>query len=220
MSSDWVLIHLIVEGQTEKRFVTELLKNEFECQNIHLTVSLLGKNGGNIKFQRLKEHLGTVKQKDCHISTMFDFFRIDSEWPGKAEIIKLEKSKMQLTPEEKAEILEKATAEKIKDKRFIPHIQMHEFESLLFSEPEAWREFSSSAVDYIQGIVKAYPDPETINDGGETAPSKRLLKNVKQYDKIVDGISIAKEIGLPTMRKKCSHFNQWLTRLESLKPLS
>jgi hypothetical protein len=222
MSDTDTWIRLIVEGPTERDFVDALLKPEFAYKGIYVTASTLGKTGGNVNFERLKKDVMHClkEQSNCYVSTMFDFFRIDSEWPGMDKIVKLKASKTKLIPEAKAKILEDATAEKIAQARFIPHIQMHEFETLLYSEPEAWREFSISAVDFIQGIANQYPDPEEINDGGETSPSKRVTSKFKGYSKRIHGINIAKQIGLPTMRKKCSHFNQWLTQLESLKPLS
>ncbi len=136
------------------------------------------------------------------------------------KIDKLKGSKTKLTPKEKAGILEDATAEKIAQEHFIPHIQMHEFETLLYSEPSAWSEFSTSAVNFIQGIADKYPDPEEINDGEETSPSKRIIGKFRTYSKRLNGIQIANQIGLLTMRKKCSHFDEWLTKLEDLKPLS
>ena len=53
----------------------------------------------------------------------------------------------------------------------------------------------------------------------ETAPSKRIEKFNKRYKKTVTGIAIAKEIGLPTIRKKCPVFDEWLTKLENLPRL-
>ena len=35
-------------------------------------------------------------------------------------------------------------------------------------------------------------------------------------EKTTAGPLVAETIGLPSMRQKCPHFNQWLTRLESL----
>ena len=58
--------------------------------------------------------------------------------------------------------------------------------------------------------------PELINDGAETAPSKRILKQIPEYDKVTAGWTVAEQIGLTTLRHKCPHFNDWLTRLEQL----
>ena len=60
-------------------------------------------------------------------------------------------------------------------------------------------------------------DPELINDGQDTAPSKRILKKIPEYDKATAGVRIVGRIGLPTLRAKCPHFNEWLYQLEELK---
>jgi hypothetical protein len=59
-------------------------------------------------------------------------------------------------------------------------------------------------------------NPELINDGAETAPSKRLLKAIPEYDKPTGGVSVVEKIGLYTLRNKCRHFTEWLTKLERL----
>jgi hypothetical protein len=40
-----------------------------------------------------------------------------------------------------------------------------------------------------------------------------------RYKKPLHGSLIASEIGLPRIRGECPHFNDWMTRLESLQPL-
>jgi hypothetical protein len=60
--------------------------------------------------------------------------------------------------------------------------------------------------------------PEDINDGELTAPSKRLIAEVPDYEylKAVAGPAIAAQIGLPALRAACPHFHTWITRLEGL----
>ena len=60
--------------------------------------------------------------------------------------------------------------------------------------------------------------PEKIDDGQHTAPSKRIINEIPEYKhaKATAGPIIANEIGLPTMRRKCPHFNEWLAKLEQL----
>jgi hypothetical protein len=43
------------------------------------------------------------------------------------------------------------------------------------------------------------------------------LKIAPFYDKINDGCLIAADIGLPAMRAKCKHFDDWITILENLQ---
>lgn len=65
-------------------------------------------------------------------------------------------------------------------------------------------------------ILQQCDEPERINDGYDTCPSRRLKKLHPAYDKVVHGYRIAARIGLPTLRQACPHFGQWLTQLEAL----
>jgi hypothetical protein len=61
-----------------------------------------------------------------------------------------------------------------------------------------------------------YPNPELINEGKETAPSKRLEKQIPGYKKVVFANRIAQAIGLSAMRRKSPHFNDWITKPEAI----
>ena len=82
-----ITVYIIVEGQTEQTFVRELLAPEMGYQGIFLHPVLIGKpghKGGDIRFERAKEDIGRfLKQRSStHISTMFDYFRLEPSWPG------------------------------------------------------------------------------------------------------------------------------------------
>jgi hypothetical protein len=55
-----------------------------------------------------------------------------------------------------------------------------------------------------------------IDDGPTTAPSKRIIAEIPEYDKATAGVAVAEKIGMDTLRQKCRHFNEWITRLEQL----
>jgi energy-coupling factor transporter ATP-binding protein EcfA2 len=55
--------------------------------------------------------------------------------------------------------------------------------------------------------------PELVNDGPETAPSKRLARYRPGYVKTLDGPSVIAALGLPELRSRCPHLDRWLTRL-------
>jgi len=57
-----------------------------------------------------------------------------------------------------------------------------------------------------------------IDDGAHTAPSKRIIAVLPDYEgaKPVIGPQVAALIGLDTIRAKCPHFAAWLSRLEQL----
>ena len=60
-----------------------------------------------------------------------------------------------------------------------------------------------------------FTNPEEINNDPNTAPSKRLLKNIKGYNKIVDGVAILESTGLAKILEKCQRFSDWLDKIVS-----
>ena len=67
-----------------------------------------------------------------------------------------------------------------------------------------------------QQIQDAFENPEEIDDSPETAPSKRVERLVRGYEKPLLGTLAALEIGLVAIRRECPHFGSWLDRLEQL----
>ena len=108
----------------------------------------------------------------------------------------------------------------INDRRFIPYIQLHEFESLLFHDIDSFDHVFSEKDfidrDELTHILEQYPNPEEINNGRDTSPSHRLSKIINGYQKVIYGNIIAMEIGLDGIRKKCPLFNKWVERLLAL----
>jgi hypothetical protein len=56
------------------------------------------------------------------------------------------------------------------------------------------------------------------NEGYETAPSKRIINEIPEYqdNKVLIGPAVANAIGLPVLREQCAHFDEWMSRIESL----
>ena len=72
--------------------------------------------------------------------------------------------------------------------RFIPYIQLHEFEGLLFSDISVFKNnFTSDELQFseLEEAVKSADTPEEINNGPATAPSVRLMKAIAGYNKVV-----------------------------------
>ena len=105
--------------------------------------------------------------------------------------------------------------------RVRPYVQMHEFEALLFSDISKFEllsdNWNNESQTQLQQICDTFETPEDINDSAQTAPSKRLDAIFPGYSKISDGLLIAKDIGLDTIREKCPLFNQWIGELEKLQ---
>jgi len=115
--------------------------------------------------------------------------------------------------------LEKAFSLDIHNERFIPYIQLHEFETLLFSDINGFEYIfgdERSKVRQIAQIIAEYPEPERINDSPQTAPSKRILAIFPNYQKVEMGSLIALENSIENIISKCPHFAAWITQLKNL----
>lgn len=225
-----ISVYIVVEGQTEQTFVRDILAPQMANHGIYLHPSLIGKpghKGGCVRFDRAKNDIGNfLKQRpDIYVSTMLDYSGIDSEWPGKADVIQRIQDGGCVTAIQKAEIIEAATLEEIIEafanctagSRFVPYIEMHEFEALLFSDADILADMIEIDISKIQQTIYMYNNPEEINDDPAQAPSKRLEVLRNGYRKVADGKSIAEAIGIQAIRNQCPHFNTWLTKLEQLK---
>jgi len=222
-------IFIVVEGPTEQTFVRDVLAPQMALQEIYLYPALIGKpghKGGNVNFNRAINDIGKFlrQRKDTYITTMFDYFRIDADWPGKDEVSRRIVNGAALSAICKAEILETATRSKIgenfgcdSESRFIPYIEMHEFEALLFSDANILAEKTAIDLSHIRGILEEYDNPEEINDDPAKAPSKRLESLKNGYRKVAMGKTVSEAIGIQAIRRQCRHFDNWLTKLEHLK---
>lgn len=158
--------------------------------------------------------------KTAYCSTFFDFYALPIDFPGKEAANKC------ITINDKStaicEHLMSALQEKLGEStmlRFIPYVQMYEFEALLFSDAKNFAKGidRSHLVSHFQNIRNKFDSPEEINDSPHTAPSKRVLELVSGYEKPLCGTLAALQIGLRTMRSECKLFDAWLKRLEALK---
>jgi hypothetical protein len=74
-------------------------------------------------------------------------------------------------------------------------------------------------VDKIQELIKIrsqFKSPEEINEGRETAPSKRIKTILPEYEKKIAGSLIALEIGFEKLCKENPHFHDWIEKLKRL----
>lgn len=145
---------------------------------------------------------------------MIDLYGLDSQFPA------FDASRL-LPPYARVARLEQAFGARISHHHFIPYLQLHEFEALLFADPahtESWLQLDHPElpIGSLTAIRQAYQTPEEINDSVLTAPSKRILSLYAGYNKIADGILILKDVTLPVLRRECPHLDNWITRLESL----
>jgi hypothetical protein len=62
----------------------------------------------------------------------------------------------------------------------------------------------------LERIVQLESGPELVNDGVDTAPSKRIMSAYPHYAKTIDGPLVIAEAGLDAIRSTCPHADDWL----------
>ncbi len=222
-------IFFVVEGQTEEKFVNRVLIPQLA------TISIQGQvrpvltsakhdiehRGGPGSYAQVKKDITLWMEEnpsaDAFFTTMFDLYKLPKGFPGRQAALRID------DPLTRVKSLEDSMSLDIHHPRFIPYIQLHEFEALLFSDPQKLdTEFieHDSAIANLIRIASEFVSPELINDGDETAPSKRIIREIPEYKEMNKsaGPLVAEKIGLTTLRAKCGHFNEWLGKLEKLAP--
>lgn len=220
----WIRLYVTVEGQAEKEFADKALKPHLAGfaidvrPRVVVTNRKLGKRGGILDFEKIRGDLGRLMKQDAHpearFTTMVDLYALPSEFPGWSE------ARKKTLPLERVKVLEQALAREFGEPRFLPFIQLHEFEALLYCDLSELQRRIADSASGIKALRSEVGDtsPEDINEGATTAPSKRIIHNVPIYErnKVRVGAPAAVAIGLDTLRARCPHFGEWLSRLEAL----
>jgi hypothetical protein len=220
-------VKIIVEGQTEESFVENVLAPVLWPLDVYVTPILLGipgHKGGNVRYAHVKRDILLHLRQDptAYCSTMLDLYGLGGGFPGLP--VPTNQSGLQ-----RAQSIERAIYDDIlaaipefrPERRFYPYLQVHEFEGLLFSDPDAFARGLGqlTIAGQLHVIRNAFPTPEDINDNPASAPSKRVLGIYSSYRKVIEGTVAAQEVGVPTMRQQCPHFHEWVSRLEAATPL-
>lgn len=221
-------LNAFCEGPTEQGFCKLVLEPHLFPSGGGLIHTLaVGETGhrhiyglGKASYPRLRKFiLNTIKERNkeyVYFTTLIDLYQLPDGFPGKNC-----NRRVAADPTPYVIALEEAFKHDIDCFRFIPYLQLHEYETLLFADPEAFAstfENCEEAIKTLKVIIDSEPSIEHINDGQETAPSKRIIKVIPEYRgrKTSAGPDIAQRIGLNKIREKCPHFDQWLTQLEQL----
>jgi hypothetical protein len=223
-------VYAVVEGRSEKLFVERLLAVHLGQLGISLRATQAGKPGhkmGVAPWRLIREDI--VKylrmnkpERPVTVTTMYDYYRMPPDWPGREEA-------SNVSWQDKGRIVEESLAEDIRQEmgndfiqtRFIPYVQVHEFEALILARPEALRkefpERNSGIADLVNDIGDS--NPESINDGPDTSPSRRIIAKVPEYAgrKATAAANVLRIIDLDCLRSRCGHFNDWVNKLENLR---
>lgn len=222
------IVNILCEGQSEQQFALKVLRPYFLSCDIVIKATLLTTNrklnaqGGIINYAQVERDLNHLI-RSCHdteyethyFSTMFDLYALPSDFPGI--------NNGNVNPYTYVEVIEVALGKCFHSHRFVPYIELHEFEALVLCNLPKLKEEYILASERIDALDtqwrKDYENPELVNSSVETAPSKRIIKALKglyNYNKPRMAVEATKAMGIDELRKQCPHFDEWLSKIESL----
>lgn len=220
---------VVCEGQTEETFVREVLAPPFYDIGLNVLPEMIetssGHKGGALSYARVKRHLrNTLRQNSAPIvTTLFDLYKLDGGFPGFAAAQAQPDLRGRLSVLNQALHADVVAEAGCQPHRFIPYIQPHEFEALLFSDVAAltglepgWR----GSAPALLAARAAANSPEHINDRPDTKPAAHLERELSgpKYHKRRHGPLAAQRIGLARIEAECAFFSEWLARIRSVAP--
>lgn len=213
---------IICEGPTEVEFCKDVLYQHFFKMGIMILTPLIKKSGGGIVHwnnlkKQIENHL--IQDQDAIVTTLFDYYGIKDKF----DFPNWDEAKLIVNKVDRMAFIEDKMKDSIIDAlryRFYPYVQLHEFEGLLFNDITVFtsqipkNDFVNR--EELESIINQNPNPELINDSPNNAPSYRLGRLIRGYDKIVYGAILAEKIGLARIRGKSLRFNEWVSKLEKI----
>ena len=181
-----IRLAISVEGRTESEFVSQVLAPHLLTREIHPSPILLGRarrnsgGGGNVSINRLASDMATNCHRFDFVTSLVDFYGFRDK--GNDSVDGLE-----------SRIGAAAIAEinrSVDESRIMPYVQIHEFEALLFSDVSAFANALGLPLESIAPLTSvrsSFQTPEDINDGPNTAPSKRIEQLIPNYNKRING---------------------------------
>lgn len=209
-----IRVCIVCEGQTEVEFVKSCLAPYLLNHQVQAFPSLLrsrsgNHRGGRVTVERLVNFMSHQYHQTDRITTLVDFYGFQD---------RNGRNRAQLETDIRTGVAAATTGY---DARFVlPYVQMYEFEGLLFTDPlafdwveDGWNQQSRAA---LQQVRRDFPSPEDINDGPQTAPSKRIMSIFEEgaYSKTEHGPLIAEAIGIDAIRRQCPNFDAWVTQIQ------
>lgn len=219
-------IYTLVEGHTEREFVSRILAPFFGEKGILISPIPMLKSGGGMGFSNLAQFKNNVKRllhevDQPIITTMVDLYRFPVHSDDASEETALKQYSIEpniTTRISGFKMVMDQAVQKIKPYPFfIPYIQKYEFEALLFSDPNAFSIEDDAIRQDVEAVLHATSGPEEINTSEKGHPAQRLIdiyaSHDKKYQKGADAVDIAEVTGIETILAKCPNFRLWIETL-------
>lgn len=210
---------IIAEGYTEEEFIKNSVRPYFQQQEIYTVTPIRvtsspGHKGGLPKgsYNKLENDAKRYLRQmdDVIVTTLIDYYHMPADFPEYTEAMQIHNVTGRIKH------LEEAMYRSVNHDRFIPYIQMHEFEALLFAKMDGFNELpdiTPSQLTKLKNTIEAHDTPEKINDGENTSPSKRLITIIPNYQKKLFGSYIPLVNGFDSILSSCPRFHAWIDTL-------
>lgn len=211
---------ILVEGYTEKRVVSAILRDHLRVHGVDATPTILDTNapdvgprfkGGVSTWRKIQDHLKRLLGDTAAVgvTTMIDYYGLPNDVPGM-------ENRPNGSPRTRVEHVERAIGAQFNDRRLRPYLMLHELEAMIFTDISKWehRFDDAAAIAALKNDVRNLL-PEAINETRDGAPSRRIKSRLQAYSKGIHGPLAAQDIGLDAIRAACPHFADWLTWMES-----
>ncbi|MBB6170061.1 hypothetical protein HNR23_000121 [Nocardiopsis mwathae] len=213
-------LHILCEGQTEETVVRETIAPYLEARGVYATHSILTTRraaggsafkGGVSKWSKIQVEIRLLLKDSSLglVTTFIDYYGAPPDTPGMAD-------RPSATPHDQVVHVERAMAEAIGDSRFLPHLLLHETETWVLACPEALGIVTGDQriAAAVSALTAEEGGAELVNDGPNTAPSKRLQALYPKYRKTADGPDAIYLTGIDAIRERCSHADQWFDAIQ------
>ena len=213
-------VAVVVEGQTEKAFVQNVLQPLAADRDLWLEPTVVPTStasgvhrGGGSRWKHYRTLLVTLtNQPHWHrIALLLDYYGYPTDGPGHGAVG---------PPAERTAAMIAAIERDVPDPRLVAGVLVHEFETLVLAaitaEPSVLRgaPFDRQMSDMVARAIRAAGgDVELVDDSPATSPAHRIGAVWPQYRKELDGVRLVAAAPLDVVRALCPTFDGWLNRL-------
>lgn len=215
----------LVEGQSEETFVNNALVPHLCQRGVHartaqkITTSRHRTKvykGGIVRYDRFISELVRLLKQDSGVvfTTMIDYYALPRDFFPEDQGMDPSIVETKIRHDIAAHIGSYPD-------RIIPYVQLHEFETLLLTDPEELGLYfdDQSAAAALSSEILPFGAVEKVNNTPQGAPSKRIIKHFPPYawSKATAGPIIADRIGLSRLLESCPRFSDWVQKLEAVR---
>jgi hypothetical protein len=220
-------LFVYAEGVSEEFFVNRQLRPHLRLHGWNNVIPIgaatsldpQGQRGGLSNWPAVESDLRALFLQhpgpEFVFTTLWDYYRTPDAFPG------IISARAAGDGADLGAIVEAALAAHFQEARFIPYVQMHEFEALVLASLEGLKRLypmHQPGIEALQATCQLVGNCEAINDGPQTHPAQRIDEVIPGFlqRKEDDGPIAMREVGLETIRAACPRFHHWLERLEAL----